>query len=181
MNMPNLIIINGPAGIGKTTIAHRYIEDHPLSLLASTDEFISNMGQWLMHEEEGRLLSFALLKGVIAQHLSAGYDVIVPQLLINSEDGAALEEIARQHGAVFYEFVLMAPKDEATARILERGTWGEAGAPPVTEADIPVIEELYDQMQATLAMRSGAVRIESVKDDIDSTYAALTNHLNLSD
>jgi len=37
-------------------------------------------------------------------------------------------------------------REEAIARLLKRGAWGEEGLPPLTEADQSRIEKKYDQI-----------------------------------
>ena len=175
---PQLLFINGPAGIGKSTIAKLYIDDHPLALVVEADEIIACMGQWLAHEKQGRKLSFELLKVMTNQHLSQGYDVVVPHLLTNNSEADELEQIAHENGAVFAEFVLVAPKDESVSRMMARGTWGEPGSPPLQDSDVAIVEDLYDKMTATLENRPRAIHIVSHEDDSQGAYASLLSHLS---
>jgi hypothetical protein len=73
-------------------------------------------------------------------------------------------------GAQFFEVVLVTERKEAIQRLVKRGTWGEEGTDPLTEADLPVIEKLYDDMDRTLTERPDAIRIPSVEDSHDDTY-----------
>lgn len=54
MTQPKFILLNGFAGAGKTTIAKRYLADHPLAFLIEGDELIVNLGHWLELEEKAR-------------------------------------------------------------------------------------------------------------------------------
>ncbi|HEY1063695.1 MAG TPA: AAA family ATPase [Candidatus Saccharimonadales bacterium] len=173
MHTPILLLINGPAGIGKSTIAKRYIDDHPLALLISADDLIASMGLWLSNEAEGRQLAFRLLLVMAAEHLRSGHTVVIPHLLTKHEEADALQAVASQQGVPFIECTLVAPKQEAIQRLFDRGTWGEPDAPPLADADTPIAEGLYDKMEATLRDRSNSVPIRSVKDDIDGTYQNL--------
>jgi 2-phosphoglycerate kinase len=56
--MKKVILINGSAGVGKTTIATKYIEDNPLSMSIEGDQIIGMMGQWRKYEDEARELVF---------------------------------------------------------------------------------------------------------------------------
>jgi predicted kinase len=170
MIKPKLILLDGFAGVGKTTLAKRYVADHPLAMDLEGDEIIVMLGQWLKHEDEARALLFELGKAMIATHLESGHDVVVPCLPTNIKHLRAFEDIAKKVGARFFEVVLVAKREEAIQRLLKRGTWGEAGTDPLAETDLPVIEKLYDDMARTLAERPDAVRIPSVENSHDYTY-----------
>lgn len=165
-----LLLINGPAGIGKSVIAKRYIDMHPLALIVNGDELVGAMGKWQDNEYDARQLSVELTKTMVDTHLSAGHDVVVPLLLMQPEEAVALEEIARTHGATFFECALTAPKEEAVDRMLRKGAWGEPGAPPLTKADTPIIEYLYDKYAETLAKRPNTVKVASTENAIAATF-----------
>jgi predicted kinase len=170
---PKLIILNGAVASGKTTIALHYIAEHTLALHVNGDQIISSMGNWLAEEDTARQLTFNIIKSMIKTHLASGHDVIVPYLLVRPHEAADFEQIAAEQGADFYEFLLEISKEESVQRTLVRGTWGdEAGAPPVTNTDIPIIEGLYDQMITALEQRPNTRHIDST-NDVDKTYHAL--------
>lgn len=170
MRRPKLILLDGFAGVGKTTLAKRYVADHPLAMDLEGDEIIVMLGQWIQYEDKARELLFELGKAMVTTHLETGHDVIVPCLPTNIEHQRAFEDIATRTGAQFFEVVLVTEREEAIQRLLKRGTWGEEGTDPLTEADLPIIEKLYDDMDRTLAERPDAVRIRSVEDSHDDTY-----------
>lgn len=169
-NKPVLLFINGPTGVGKTTIAQRYADDHPLALILSADNFVGSMGQWLDHEDDARKLALRYIGIIAKEHLKAGHDVVVPYLLERPEDMMVLEEAVEASGTRLFECALMAPKEEVVARAIERGTWGEPGSPPLTSEDRPILERLYGGFERALAARPGAVKISVQKGDIDGTY-----------
>jgi len=151
MRQPKLILLNGPPGVGKSTIARQYINEHPLALIVDDDQLLVMLGQWQKHEAQARKLIFELTEGLIGDHLQSGYDVVVPYLILHVDEFATLEELAVKHKARFCAFTILVEKDQAVRRLMRRGTWGEIDLPPVTSQDIPYIEELYDRMMATVA------------------------------
>jgi hypothetical protein len=114
---------------------------------------------------------------MVSTHLRAGYDVILPHLLTHIEEAVALEDIARDYRSVFYEFVLVTDKAEAVARMMERGTWGEPGSPPLTQNDIPIIEGIFDKVQVTVSKRPNTIKLNSIKGNADDTYKQLITSL----
>jgi len=174
---PKLIIITGAAGAGKSTIAQKYIDEHLLALMVSSDQLVGSMGQWITHELEAQALAFELMTVIAAAHLQNGYDVIVPHLFVRPEEIATLQAIAANNQATFFACAIVVSKQESVDRMLARGTWGEPGSPPITPEDQPIIEDLYDGVQQTLAAYPDMPRITSVANDIEGTYAQLTSQL----
>jgi predicted kinase len=170
---PLLILLNGFAGCGKTTLASRYRDDHPLTLALEVDQIITMLGQWSTHWDEAAACKLALSEQMVETHLGRGYDVILPFLLTKVAQAEAYEQIATRTGARYIEVYLAVERAEAIRRLLVRGSWGEAGSPPFTEKDHPEIEDLYDRMVAATAARKNFYTIHPVWGDIDTAYQAL--------
>lgn len=166
-----LILLNGPAGVGKSTIARRYIDEHPLSMSIEGDQIIGMIGAWRQNELEARKLKLAQIQGMVELALSAGNNVILPYLVTDATHVEIFEKIAERHNANFYEVILAVEKEDAVARLLERGRWGEEGSKQLTEEDTPRIEGLYDLMMLELRKRPNVVSIQAMKGDIDTTYS----------
>lgn len=171
-NSPKLIHLNGPAGIGKDTIAQKYIDAHPFALCIRTDDIVTTLGQWSTPQnyDPARHLAFDLAVGMISTHLTAGYDVIIPHLLTDIEEAQALEKAAEHLAVPFIEILLFTSKLDAIDRIFKRGTRGEPGAPPLTENDRAEFEELYDNVLLAADHRSNVSRVTSINGDVDGTY-----------
>ncbi len=174
---PKLIMLGGFAASGKSTIAERYISDHPLALCVEGDEIITKLGQWRSHIKEAVESKFSLTACMATTHLRVGYDVILPFLLGNESHAEMYENLATEAGADFFEFYIYDKKDEAIKRLLARGSWGETGLPPITQEDLPRIERLYEEMIEAVAKRPNMITIESTEGDIEGTYKALITGL----
>lgn len=168
--MPKLILLEGFAGSGKTTIAERYASEHPLTMHLEEDKLIVMFGQWLAHEDEARKLVFSLAKTMIATCLESGRDTIVPYLPTHPDRVKAFEDIAQNSGAGFFEVILEVERKDAIRRLMQRGSWGEEGTEPITDADLPIIENLHDTMSGVLEQRHAATRIACVEGDHEGTY-----------
>ena len=57
--MTRLILLNGPPGIGKSTIGIRYATAHPLAFCLDVDLVRRSIGGWMDHPAESGLLSKA--------------------------------------------------------------------------------------------------------------------------
>jgi predicted kinase len=83
--VPRLIVLNGPPGIGKSTVARRYVEDHPMTLALEQDVVRGLLGGWRPRETESGSLARELCLAMARTHLGAGYDVVVPQFVADPE------------------------------------------------------------------------------------------------
>lgn len=177
--MPVLVLLNGPAGIGKSTLARRYVEDHPLSLNLDVDRVRDLLGRWADDPERAGLQARALALAMARTHLSVGGDVIVPQLVARLPFVLALEQAAAETGASFAEVVLMDTRPNAARRFAERGRTSarpehrDARDQAERSGGAAAVEALYDRLVAMVADRPGARIVTSTEGDPDRTYRQL--------
>jgi predicted kinase len=176
---PKLIILNGALGVGKSTLAEKYAEEHPLTLKLDIDE----VRRWISHFREEKEISGPLSKkiaGEIARvHLQAGYDVVISQIFIQQEYLESLENITKESGADFCEFLLSIPKEDSIRRFIARGK--ASGYPdgfnPGGLVDLggreKKLEQMYDDMMLMSSKRPNTKIIEAVEGDIQGTYTKL--------
>jgi predicted kinase len=180
---PKLILLNGPLGIGKTTLAKRYTEDRPLSLFLDIDDVRAMISHWREEKEVSAPLSKQMALEMARISLSAGHDVIVPQIIQSHELADSFAKLADECGAAFYEVLLSVPKDEAIRRFILRSKAAgyESGFRPGGIIDIEGREkklaEMYDNMTEAANANPEIIRIEPVLGDIDSTYAEIVKSL----
>jgi GrpB-like predicted nucleotidyltransferase (UPF0157 family)/predicted kinase len=116
-----LIILNGPSGVGKSTIAARLHQDIPSSLLIDIDELRRAIPGYPEKRQETLLLSYEYAADAIEDGLKAGNDVIVDKAISYSDTLDSFIERGKQCGADVYEFLLFADKQTVQKRADERG------------------------------------------------------------
>jgi predicted kinase len=178
MKKPKMIFLNGFAGCGKSTLSKRYIDDHQLALGFEGDELIAMFGQWRSDWEKSAELKLIHTKNIVKTHLELGYDVVLPFLLQNIDHVEEYVTLTSELDVGFYEFYLDVPKDQAIERLLQRGSWGEPDSPPFVDSDAPKINSLFERMALATATRKGAIKIQPVLGDIESTYQEILSHLD---
>jgi predicted ABC-type ATPase len=123
--MPRLIHLNGPTGIGKSTVAQLYADRHPGVLNLDTDQVVSLIGGWKDDFwgtlEPARRLAIAMAE----THLRTGRDVVMPQLVTNVDESERFEAAARGAGADYREIVLMGGRQQVLDRFAERVASGD--------------------------------------------------------
>jgi predicted kinase len=181
--MGRLILLNGPPAIGKSTLAQRYVDEHPLALNLDLDSVRRMLGAWQGHPVDAGLLARAMSLEMARAHLSSGHDVVVPQYLGRPQFLDQLEQVASDAGADFTEFVLMDGRDNAVRRFTERSAAAatvshvEAGALMDTLGGQPALEAMYDRLLLVLSHRPRAQVIQSREGGADETYAELRRRL----
>lgn len=179
-----LVLLNGPPGIGKSTIASRYVADHPLALALDLDAVRRMLGRWQEQPLEAGLLARAMTLEMARVHLRAAHDVVIPQYLGRPQFIDQLEQVAHDTGAQFTEFVLMDGRDDAVNRFVARTEAAltpahvESGEMVERFGGRPALEAMYDRLLLVLSHRSNAQVIQSREGDPDDTYAELSRRLN---
>jgi len=176
MSEVKLIILSGPLGSGKSTLAQKYVEEQPLALNLDIDDIRSHLGQWREHAEESAKRARALAETMAKVHLEAGYDVIIPQIYRRESDIAALESIAKETKAQFYEIALWLDKEEAVKRAMDRGI--HPGGLIEQGGGAKKLESMYDEMAELIAKRPGTIKIEPKLGDVDGTYRELLEQIS---
>src|SRR5438128_1246352 len=123
---PALLLLNGPPGIGKSTVARFLTDSRPLSLCLDVDLLRRSLGGWMEHAQESGLLARELAVALAAKHLQSGHRVVVPQFLGRLAFVERLEQLAHDVVVPFVHVVLMADKQEASARFFSRAAAGDA-------------------------------------------------------
>ncbi len=176
---PKLILLNGNPGMGKTTLAKRYVDEHPMTLNLDIDQLWIMMGQWQASRPHSDVQKLKYAYAIADMHLADGYDVIAPDMIQTVEQYEAFERIARANHAVFKEVVLLTSPDDAVERCKTRarGMGYADGFRPGGVLDTSGREKqllsMYENVLSVIAGRPHVIRIESIEHDIDGTYQKL--------
>jgi predicted kinase len=169
--MTRLIHLNGPPGVGKSTIARRYAEEHTGVLLCDIDVLRTMIGGW-EHDDDnaGRARTAAL--ALMTAYVATGYDVVLPQLCAREDQLRRFVSAANEGGAEHVHVVLTTDDETLVRRFRSRA---EAADDPWTA----YATASWDAQGGDEALRAWAsmldafpgVRVSST--DPESTYRAL--------
>jgi predicted kinase len=171
-----LLLLNGPPGIGKSTLALRWAEDHPGTLCLDIDVLRGLVGGSADRFEETGEVVRPLALAMVTAHVRGGRDVVLPQFLGRAGEVARFEHAARDGGGSFVHVVLMDDEDASVRRFAARGDDGWHGEVRRVVADRGgegFLRTMHTRLRAVLSDRREAVVVPSVEGDPDATYSAL--------
>jgi predicted ABC-type ATPase len=121
-----LVHLNGPPGIGKSTVASTFADRHPGVLNLDIDRVAAMIGDsgdnFSDSFEAGRLLAAAMAR----VHLASGHDVIMPQMMthVNAEELADFESAATAARAEYFQILLTAMSSRRSLAVWNERTPG---------------------------------------------------------
>lgn len=118
--MPLLLHLNGPSGVGKTTIARAYAATRDHALLLDIDVLRTQVTGW-REDFAGtgdRVRTAAL--ALIGAYLATGHDVVLPQLVVTPSELERFERAATDAGAAYVGVVLTLEPAALLARLHTR-------------------------------------------------------------
>jgi predicted ABC-type ATPase len=122
-----LIHLNGPPGIGKSTIASVFADRHPGVLNLDIDRVAAMIGGWGDRFSESFDAARLLAAAMAQVHLASGHDVILPQMMthVNAWELADFESAAAAADAEYVQILLTANVESAVDRCMERAKEGD--------------------------------------------------------
>ena len=133
--MPTLLHLNGPSGVGKSTLARAWAATRPGTLICDIDDLRS----WVSGREEdyvgtGEAVRASAL-ALLTAYLRTGRDVVLPQLIVTPSQAERFEEAAAEAGASYVGVVLDVAPETLLARLHGRPVT------PVSSVVSRIIEE----------------------------------------
>ena len=133
--VPTLLHLNGPSGVGKSTLARAHAAARPGTLVCDIDELRSWVSGWegdfVGTGEAVRASALALMTA----YLRTGRDVVLPQLIVTPAQADRFEAAAAEAGAAYVGVVLTLDPELLLPRL-----HGRAGT-PVNAVVSRIIEE----------------------------------------
>ncbi|NMM92067.1 hypothetical protein B2J88_48765 [Rhodococcus sp. SRB_17] len=177
--MPRLIHLNGPSGIGKSTIAQMYADRHPGVLNLDTDHVVSLIGGWQENFWTALVAARQLAISMAQTHLQTGHDVVMPQLVTRHAEIEGFETATNNIGSEYVEIALTSEKHQALARFAERNT--HANSPRQHQLDQVIAQNggpillarIHDHLTEYLQTRPHCRVLDAGGHNPDRTYAAL--------
>jgi len=172
-----LVHLNGPPGIGKSTLARRYATDRP-GVLDLDIDLVSDLLPGLSFPEDGAVVR-PLALALASTHLSSGRDVVLPQYLGQVSEIERFESAAISVGASFVEVLVTDERERAVTRFGRRGDddpspW-HARVREVVDGlgGADHLRDMYDALAGVLAARPSYLVVQSVEGEVEATYRAL--------
>ncbi|GAA5130262.1 hypothetical protein GCM10023339_60430 [Alloalcanivorax gelatiniphagus] len=133
--MPTLLHLNGPSGVGKSTLARAYAAAHPGTLLCDIDV----LRTWVSGWEDDFVGTGAAVRtsalALLTAYLETGRDVVLPQLIATPAEAERFAAAAAAAGAAYVGVVLDVPPEALLERLHTRAVT------PVTAVVSRIIEE----------------------------------------
>ena len=177
--MARLLHLNGPPGIGKSTLARRYAAEHPGVLCCDVDVLRTFIGGW----REDFLLAGHLVRpaalAMVGAYLAASGDVVLPQMLADPAEVDRFAGAAEGAGATYLQVMLLDDEAASVARFHRRGAhdpdpWHEHVRGIVADqGGDALLSRTHAALLDMAERRPGVEVVPSAEGDVDATYAAL--------
>lgn len=172
--MARLIHLNGPPGIGKSTLAAMYADRHPGTLNLDVDTLHRLVGGWQDETTDTWPAVWSLARAMAGTHLDGGYDVILPQFHAAAAEIEGLAALAGRHGADFREIVLLDDRAAVIERFRRRAQ--DSDDPWIRhhgQLAPAVLGAMHDDLLEVISGHPGTAVVPSVAGAVSDTYELL--------
>jgi predicted kinase len=171
---PLVLHLNGAPGVGKSTLARRWADEHPGTLLLDVDVLRTWVSGWrddfAATGQTIRPVALAMLTAYVEQERP----IVLPQLLADPAELDRFRTAADRAGGRWLSVLVEA--DDAQARFAARETDEphlEAVHRLVEDAGGDHLTAYVEQLEALADTLPGMVRLPTVTGDVAGSYAAL--------
>jgi adenylylsulfate kinase-like enzyme len=174
VSTPLVLHLNGPPGVGKSTLARLWADAHPGTLLLDPDALRTWVSGWRDDFASTGAAIRPVALAMLAAYVANGGDVVLPQLIANAEELARFERAAVDAGGWFIEVFLEA--EDVAERFWSRARdepWLEQVHELVAQAPPGHLDDYTARLTALAAGRPDAVRLTTTTGDIDAAYEQL--------
>ncbi len=183
--MARLIHLNGPPRVGKSTLARRYADEHPGTLLLDLDVLAGLIGGW--RDDFSAALETARGQGreLAVRHLRSGHDVVLPQLVTvhDRDPDPAFEQAAATAGATSIQVALMVDDHEHLRRLHAKRATTEVERRVQTALEHPesdLVDRIRRHLDEYLVRRPDTIRLDTSGLGEDASYRLLLDALDAS-
>ncbi len=178
--MARLTLLNGAPGVGKSTLARRWVAEQTSAVVVEIDALRTSLDGWA-EDEASKLEARRMALEVTDAHLRAGFDVMVPQYLGRTDFIEDLERTAIAADASFVEVHVVADLDAVVARFeARRSDLGDADHPEHEVEDVRgAVADALGRLELVSTERP-AVSTISAAGDLDATLDELRAVLDQS-
>ncbi|KQW47949.1 hypothetical protein ASC77_16220 [Nocardioides sp. Root1257] len=180
--MPRLIHLNGPSRVGKSTLARRYADEHPETLVLDLDDLAGLVDGWRDDFSAALDVARGQARDLALRHLRSGHDVVLPQLVTvhDRDPDAALAGVAAAADATYVEVALLVDVAEHLRRLHDKRPATEVEArvqQALVDPGSDLVERIRRHLDEHLSQRPHTIRIDTTGLDEDATYALLLEAL----
>jgi predicted kinase len=174
-----LIHLNGPSRVGKSTLAHRYADNHSGMVCIDVDVLVGEVDGWREDFRAAFLAATAHGLALAKSHLQDGQDVVVPQLVTIFDQGNPWEAAATEVGARYVEIALLVDIEEHTRRLREKKPAFDVEARIQSSLETSdLVERIRGHLAEYLNGRPDTIQLDTSGLTIDQTYVHLMNLLD---
>ncbi len=146
--------MNGPTGIGKSTVAQKIHQTQPLSFLVDIDALRRYISGYRENKVESKQLSLLVSESIVETYLKSGHDVIIDKVFIDVEIVERFIELGKKYNANVLEFVLNASRELVIKRAEERGYRENSLLTPEK------VVEFWEEIQEYIKKRPQAIVVD---------------------